>query len=189
MCGKVRLGCKYFSNATVKWQKKYDKVLYKSGESVKKNFKKLLTSVKILFKVTNSVEAQVHDLGSFVNVELDCNIQVKQICPRNAAQGVHTLPPVVFGHAFIGLLQGEVALAGSPPVEGGDGLLPPILTQNLPVVDEALLKLLAVQQPIHHLKVRGSAPLWLDPALGRMESAVAVHFSFFFNRFCCSDLN
>lgn len=72
-----------------------------------------------------------------------------------AESDVHTLPPVVFGHTFVGLLQGEVALARPPPVKGGDGLMPPFLIQNLPVIDETLLQLLAVQQPIYHLKVGG----------------------------------
>lgn len=66
---------------------------------------------------------------------------------------VHTLPPVVLSHAFVGLLQGEVMLAGPSPVKGGDGLVPSFLIQNLAVVDEALLQLLAVQKPVHHLKV------------------------------------
>lgn len=118
----------------------------------------------------------------------------------------HTFPPVVFSHTFVGLLQGEVALTRSPPpVKGGDGLMPPVLIQNLPVVDEAPLQLLAVQQPVYHLKVwRASCggptpfgdPGWLHlsiyirPGLGRTKrlrvrvmiagvGAVAGHFNRF----------
>lgn len=57
-----------------------------------------------------------------------------------------------------------MALTRPPPVEGGDGLVPSLLVQNLPIVDVASLQLLAVQQSIHHLKV------WRPPRRGAIQA-------------------
>lgn len=123
-----------------------------------------------------------------------------------AGSDVHTFPPVVFSHAFVGLLLGQVALTRPPPMKGGEGLMSPVLIQNLPIVDEAPLQLLAVQLPVYHLKVgrtlRGvSTPFgdasWLHfsvsirPGFGRTKrlcvrvtsagvGAVASHFNRFY---------
>lgn len=68
---------------------------------------------------------------------------------------VHTFPPVAFSHTFVGLFQGKVMLMGLlPSVNGADGLMSPVLVQHLPVVNEAPLKLLAVEQPVPHLEAR-----------------------------------
>lgn len=67
----------------------------------------------------------------------------------------HTFPPVAFSHTFVGLFQGKVMVMGPlAPVNGADGLMSPVLIQHLPVVKEAPLKLLAVQQPVPHLEAR-----------------------------------
>lgn len=41
-----------------------------------------------------------------------------------------------------------------PPVNSADGLMSPVLIQHLPVVNEAPLELLAVEQSVPHLKAR-----------------------------------
>lgn len=57
--------------------------------------------------------------------------------PRNqSGSDDRTLPPVVLSDAFVGLLQGEVALI-RPSVKGGDGLMSAVLIQNFPILDEA----------------------------------------------------
>lgn len=127
---------------------------------------------------------------------------------------LHTFPPVVVSHAFVGLLQGEMTVVRPSPVEGADGLQPPVLVQNLPVVDKTPFQFLAVEQSIDHLEVWRRAcgmptpfrvPHWLHPSgsvrvsvrpgFGRTErvcvsilrvgvGAVAGHF----NRLCAQSI-
>lgn len=100
---------------------------------------------------------------------------------RQWADGeVHTFPPVVFSHTFVGLFQGQVMLTSLlPPVNSADSLVSPVLIQHLPVVNKAPLKLLAVEQPVPHLETRWpgfeiSTPFWILDFLRLPTSIPAI---------------
>lgn len=80
---------------------------------------------------------------------------------------VHTFPPVVFSHTFVGFFQGQVMLIRlQRPVNSANGLMSLVLIQHLPVENKSPLKLLAVEQPVSHLETSRpgleiSTPFWI----------------------------
>lgn len=101
--------------------------------------------------------------GLALGVWIDCMKSNRQWADGD----VHTFPPVVFSHTFVGLFQGQVMLIRLlTPVNSADGLMSPVLIQHLSVVNKAPLKLLAVEQPVPHLEARWpgleiSTPFWI----------------------------